>query len=147
MISIIALESAIEPQDHEIGDLIRGLLGEDTIVRLTDAGRTTVAEVVDVVVKVSRRNHPIPADLVEGPLSEAWYWPDAEEVLAQHESHLIVMVEDARTETVEASNEQESTITKEAEDDSTGSRSLSGENNPPPSMPKRSGSVFRALCC
>ncbi|HIC22497.1 MAG TPA: DUF4261 domain-containing protein [Planctomycetes bacterium] len=132
MISIIALESAIEPQDHEIGDLIRGLLGKDTIVRLTDAGRTTVAEVVDVVVKVSRRNHPIPADLVEGPLSEAWYWPDAEEVLAQHESHLIVMVEDARTETVEASNEQESTITKEAEDDSTGSRSLSGENNPPP---------------
>ncbi len=136
MISIIALESAIEPQDHEIGDLIRGLLGEDTIVRLADAGRTTVAEVVDVVVKVSRRNHPIPADLVEGPLSEAWYWPEAEEVLAQHGSHLIVVVEDGRTETAEESNEQalndqESTITEETEDDSSGSPSLSGQNNPP----------------
>ena len=55
MISIIALESAIEPQDHEIGDLIRGLLGKDTIVRLTDAGRTTVAEVVDVCVAHEQR--------------------------------------------------------------------------------------------
>lgn len=91
MISIVALQSASEPEDHEIGDLIRGLLGEDTIVRLSDAGQTTIAEVAGVVVKVSRRNQPIPADLLDGPIENAWYWPEAKQEFSRHQSHLIVI--------------------------------------------------------
>lgn len=81
MIAILALNSRTEDQAHEIGDLMRGLLGEDTIVRLSDEGHTTVAEVAGVVVKVSRRNQPIPEDLLDGTVASrrAGCWVPGEE--------------------------------------------------------------------
>lgn len=126
MISFVPLKTAIEHQGHEIGDQLRGLLGEDTIVRLADSGRTTVAEVAGVVVKVSRRDHPMPADLLEGPLSQAWYWPEAREVLTDHEAHLIVIVEDPREEVVEEESEEQP-VSGVVE----GSLSLTGNKKPP----------------
>ena len=93
MIAILALNSRTEDQSHEIGDLLRGLLGEDTIVRLSDAGQTTIAEVAGVVVKVSSRNQPIPEDLLDGPIENAWYWPEAKQEFSRHQSHLIVICE------------------------------------------------------
>ncbi|MGE4612713.1 MAG: DUF4261 domain-containing protein [Planctomycetota bacterium] len=119
MISIVALQSASEPEDHEIGDLIRGLLGEDTIVRLSDAGQTTIAEVAGVVVKVSRRNQPIPADLLDGPIENAWYWPEAKQEFSRHQSHLIVICEASD----EADPPPEGVVS--AEDDSTGQMPVS----------------------
>lgn len=131
MISIVALQSASEPEDHEIGDLIRGLLGEDTIVRLADGGKTTVAEVADVVVKVSCKDHTIPEDLLDGPLSEAWYWPEAEEVLGEHQTHLIVIVEDSRPETAEETSVQQYASLDKGDDDSGGSLSPAQGEKPP----------------
>ncbi|RTZ91636.1 MAG: hypothetical protein DSY92_04050 [Planctomycetota bacterium] len=93
MIAILALNSRTEDQAHEIGDLMRGLLGEDTIVRLSDEGHTTVAEVAGVVVKVSRRNQPIPEDLLDGPIENAWYWPEAKQEFSRHLSHMIAICE------------------------------------------------------
>ncbi len=91
MIAILALKSNVEDKTREIGDSLLGLLGEDTIVRLADGGKTTVAEVAGVEVKVSRRDHSIPSELLEGPLEAAWYWPEAQEHLSAHRSHLVVI--------------------------------------------------------
>ncbi|MDE0960153.1 MAG: hypothetical protein OSB09_05170 [Planctomycetota bacterium] len=91
MIAILALKSKIVDQAHEIGDRLRELLGEDTIVRLADDGITTIAEIAGVVVKVSRRDQPIPGELLDGPIENAWYWPEAREVFSAHASHLIVL--------------------------------------------------------
>jgi hypothetical protein len=98
MIAILALKSEIVDQTHEIGDRLRELLGEDTIVRLGDDGITTIAEVAGVEVKVSRRDHPIPSELLDGPIENAWYWPDARQVFSSHASHLIVICQKSTTE-------------------------------------------------
>ena len=98
MIAILALKSEIVDQTHEIGDRLRELLGEDTIVRLGDDGITTIAEVAGVVVKVSRRDHPIPNELLDGPIENAWYWPEARQVFLSHASHLIVICQKSTTE-------------------------------------------------
>ncbi|MAW77045.1 MAG: hypothetical protein CMJ95_06610 [Planctomycetes bacterium] len=131
MISIIPLKTDIEHQGHEVGDQLRGLLGEDTIVRLADSGRTTVAEVAGMVVKVSRRDHPVAADLFEGPLSEAWYWPEAKEVLSGHEAHLIVIVEDPGEQTVEQENVVKETQLEPVSGTLETSLSLSSNKIPP----------------
>lgn len=131
MISLVPLKSSIEHQGHEVGDQLRVLLGEDTIVRLADSGRTTVAEVAGVVVKVSQREHPISPDLLEGPLSQAWYWPEARETLEGHEAHLIVVVEDPREKNIETETDEQD-VSEESESDSfEGGLSLTGDKKPP----------------
>ncbi|MEC9477273.1 MAG: DUF4261 domain-containing protein [Planctomycetota bacterium] len=131
MISFVPLKTAIDHQGHEIGDQLRGLLGEDTIVRLSDAGRTTIAEVAGVVVKVSRRDHPIPAELLEGPLSEAWYWPEAKDLMAAHEAHLIVVVDDPRENVNDEESEELDTELESVSAAGEGSLSLTGTKKPP----------------
>ena len=37
---------------------------------------------------------PVPKSLLEGPCSNAWYWPDAAEVLEGHAAHLLINVVD-----------------------------------------------------
>ena len=35
---------------------------------------------------------PIPEEVLAGPLRGAWYWPEAEEEMARHRAHLVVVV-------------------------------------------------------
>ncbi|MFQ5654193.1 MAG: DUF4261 domain-containing protein [Planctomycetota bacterium] len=41
------------------------------------------------------KERPVEQDLLSGPLSEAWYWPEAEEVARAHRSHVAVVVRGA----------------------------------------------------
>ena len=76
MISLLPLESVPDLSLNELGDQLRDLLGDETIIRLADEGSTVVAEIAGVSVKVTLCEEPIPAEILEGPLSAAWYWED-----------------------------------------------------------------------
>ncbi|MBT6540630.1 MAG: DUF4261 domain-containing protein [Planctomycetes bacterium] len=129
MIAILALKSEIVDQTHEIGDRLRELLGEDTIVRLGDDGITTIAEVAGVVVKVSRRDHPIPNELLDGPIENAWYWPEARQVFLSHASHLIVICQKSTTE------EEQDVATSEMPESGVEMESAAAESAPLDSAP------------
>ncbi|MGE4619113.1 MAG: DUF4261 domain-containing protein [Planctomycetota bacterium] len=131
MIAIVPLKTTMAHQGHELGDLLRGLLGEDTIVRLADEGKTTIAEVAGVVVKVSLRDQPVPADLFEGPLSAAWYWPEAREILSDHEGHVIVVVDDPRLQPADDEEPALEKTTEEAPTEALTSLSTANLDKPP----------------
>ena len=42
-------------------------------------------------------DRPIPWEQLEGPCATAWYWPEAEEALRPHQSHLFVTLFDEQT--------------------------------------------------
>lgn len=44
---------------------------------------------------------PMPWEQIEGPAECAWHWPEATQVLAQHEAHLLVTLLDERSDAVE----------------------------------------------
>ncbi|MGB1070443.1 MAG: DUF4261 domain-containing protein [Planctomycetota bacterium] len=96
MISLLPLESVPDLSLNELGDQLRDLLGDETIIRLADEGSTVVAEIAGVSVKVTLCEEPIPAEILEGPLSAAWYWEDGTSILQNHEAHLFVVVSDPR---------------------------------------------------
>lgn len=96
MISLIPLDNLPEIPLTEMGDQLRDLLGEETIVRLADEGKTVVAEIAGVMIKVTLCDEPIPDHILAGPLSAAWYWDEAPAVLGGHEAHLVVVVADPR---------------------------------------------------
>ncbi|HCW44251.1 MAG TPA: hypothetical protein DGU45_02940 [Planctomycetes bacterium] len=96
MISLIPLRENSDVDLNELGDQMRDLLGEDTIVRLADEGGTVIAEVAGVSIKASLRNHPIPVEILQEPLKAAWYWSDAESEINKHSSYFIVVISDPR---------------------------------------------------
>jgi len=96
MISIIPLKAAPDHSLSELGDLLRDLLGEETIVRLADEGQTVVAEIAGVTIKVTLCEESVPAEIIDGPLAAAWYWEEAKEALAGHSAHFVVVVSDPR---------------------------------------------------
>ena len=53
MISLLPLESVPDLSLNELGDQLRDLLGDETIIRLADEGGTVVAEIAGVSVKVT----------------------------------------------------------------------------------------------
>ena len=55
MSSLIPLDNLPEIPLTEMGDQLRDLLGEETIVRLADEGKTVVAEIAGVMIKVTFR--------------------------------------------------------------------------------------------
>ena len=96
MISLLPLASTPDPSLNELGDQLRDLLGDETIVRLADEGSTVVAEIAGVTIKVTLCEEPIPSEVLDGPLSAAWYWEEAAAVLRGHEAHLVVVISDPR---------------------------------------------------
>ncbi len=96
MISIIPLKTIPETSLTDLGDHLRDLLGDETIVRLADEGQTVVAEIADVTIKVTLCEEPVPSRVLDGPISAAWYWEEAESTLAGHPAHFFVVVSDPR---------------------------------------------------
>lgn len=44
---------------------------------------------------------PIPGSLTEGPCANAWYWPNAQEIVHEHQAHLLINLVDESRDLVE----------------------------------------------
>ena len=70
------------------GEAIRGAFGE-TFERDPRIAEGIAGAVGDERLRVVAVPEPIPGSVLAGPVGGAWYWPEAEEALAEHRAHLV----------------------------------------------------------
>jgi hypothetical protein len=91
LIALALLPSDAPPElariEGELGETFGGLAELDR-----DSGSLDL-KLEDLRIRIAPRAEKVPENVLDGPCRQAWYWPEASEVLANHGSHVAVILD------------------------------------------------------
>lgn len=104
-LTMAALDRGIFPSMEEVFANVRStaprLVEKAGVTEIRTAGHVATCRWGESVVGVTLVDRPIPASALEGPCANAWYWPGAAQVVAQHTHHLLINLVDESRDPIE----------------------------------------------